>query len=269
MPPLDFVDTHCHIQFADYELDPLEVLADAKESGVTRLLCVGCTLEDSKHAVTFAAQHDGVWAAIGLHPHEAKDYIENDTARQEFHALASKPNVVAIGEIGLDYFYNHSDREEQMEMLRFQLTIAEEHSLPVIFHVRDAKGVDPTSTASVWHDFWEIYDDFKLPGVIHSFSATTVELQQILDRGLYVGINGIMTFTKDSAQLDAARAVPLNRLLLETDAPYLTPTPYRGTICQPKHVVTTAEFLSKLRHVPLETIAHSTTQSAIKLFNLF
>ena len=268
MADLEYVDTHCHIQISDYEVDPQLAYEAAHDAGVTRILCVGCTLEDSKQAIAFASQHDGVWATIGLHPHEAKEYIENDIARQEFHALASKPKVVAIGEIGLDYYYNHSDHTEQKEMLRFQLTIAQEHNLPVIFHVRDGKGVDPLSKTSVWHDFWEIYDEFKLPGVIHSFSASTIELEQILARGLFVGLNGIMTFTKDEAQLDAARAVPLDRLLLETDAPYLTPTPSRGTICQPKHVVTTAEFLSTLRDIPLETLARATTLSAIKLFNL-
>jgi len=143
-------------------------------------------------------------------------------------------------------------------MLRFQLNLAQVHNLPVIFHVRDA-----------FDDFFAILDDFKtIRGVIHSFTADTVTLDKCLNRGLYIGLNGIMTFTKDQNQLNAAKALPLNRLLLETDAPFLTPAPYRGTICQPKHVVVTAEFLAKLKGITLEEIAVATTQNAKRLFNL-
>jgi TatD DNase family protein len=254
---MEFVDTHCHIHFADYELDPDQAILDAAEAGVTRLMCVGCTLEDSRLGVTMAEQNNGIWASIGLHPHEAKEYINNPKALQEFRSLASHPKVVAIGEIGLDYYYKHSDPAEQAEMLRFQLTIAQENKLPVIFHVRDA-----------FDDFWPIYDEFRLPGVIHSFSAGQKEIDQILSRDLSIGLNGIMTFTKDQKQLDAVKTIPLDKIVLETDAPFLTPTPYRGTICQPKHVVTTAEFLSKLYNCPLSMFAAATTKNAMALFNL-
>ncbi len=254
---MQFVDTHCHIHFADYALDPLEVLAAARADGVTQLLCVGCTLVDSQAGVEFAERHEGVWASVGLHPHEAKEYVNDDHALQQFRDLAAQPKVVAIGEIGLDYYYNHSEKSDQIELLRFQLTVAQAQKLPVIFHVRDA-----------FADFWPIYDEFKLPGVIHSFSAGTDELQQILRRDLYVGLNGIMTFTKDHDQLAAAKAVPLNRLLLETDAPFLTPSPFRGTICQPKHVCVTAEFLSSLRGESLGQLAAATTANARNLFTL-
>lgn len=254
---MQFVDTHCHIHFADYALDPEEVIEAADADGVTQLLCVGCTLSDSQAGVKFAACHEGVWASVGLHPHEAKEYVNDDHALQQFRELAGQPKVVAIGEIGLDYYYNHSEKADQIKLLRFQLSVAQEHKLPVIFHVRDA-----------FDDFWQIYDEFKLPGVIHSFSAGTTELSQILQRDLYVGLNGIMTFTKDHDQLAAAKAVPLNRLLLETDAPFLTPSPFRGTICQPKHVRVTAEFLSSLRGESLDQLAEATTANARKLFTL-
>lgn len=252
---MQFSDTHCHIHFRDYALDPEEVLAAARADGVNRLICVGCTLTDSEDGVQFAARHDGVWASIGLHPHEAREYVDDDVVLQKFRALAGKPKVVAVGEIGLDYYYEHSSHEEQKRLLRFQLDLAQEHEVPVIFHVRDA-----------FEDFWPIYDEYKLPGVIHSFSAGSKELKQILDRNLYVGLNGIMTFTKNDDQLAAAKAVPLDKLLLETDAPFLTPTPFRGTICQPKHVRVTAKFLSELRSEPLAQIADETTANAKKLF---
>lgn len=255
---MEFVDTHCHIHFSDYQLEPIAVIEDAKQAGVTRVLCVGCTLQDSQAGVVFAEQNDNVWSSIGLHPHEAKEYVHDHHALQQFRDLATRPKVVAIGEIGLDYYYEHSSKQDQEKLLRYQLDIAVEHDLPVIFHVRDA-----------FADFWPIFDQYKgIRGVIHSFSATTVELDQILSRGLYVGLNGIMTFTKNEQQLAAAQAVPLHKLLLETDAPFLTPKPFRGNICQPKHVRVTAEFLSELRGEPLDMLAANTTENARTLFNI-
>ena len=254
----EFVDTHCHVQISDYELDTDAVIADAISDGVTRMICVGCTLQDSKHAIELAAKHRSVWASIGIHPHEAKLYVEDNKALQEFRGLALRDRVVAIGEIGLDYHYNHSIPEEQEQILRFQLSMAEEYDLPVIFHVREA-----------FDDFFAILDDYQgIRGVIHSFTGTEAELDEILVRGLYVGQNGIMTFTKDQKQLMVAKKVPLDKLLLETDAPFLTPAPFRGTICQPKHVVTTAEFLANLRDESLEKLAAATTQNAKALFRL-
>jgi TatD DNase family protein len=255
---IDFVDTHCHIHFPDYELDPDEVRVAAAEDGVTQILCVGCTLPDSKLAISYAAKHDGVWATIGLHPHEGSVYAHDHHALQQFRDLASKPKVVAIGETGLDYYYEHSPKEIQKQLLRFQLDLAKEHNLPLIFHVRDA-----------FDDFWPIFDEYTgLTGVVHSFTDTVEVLHKILERGLYVGLNGIMTFSKDPKHHDMIRRVPLEKLLIETDAPFLTPVPFRGTICEPKHVKVTAAFLSELRGEILEQFAAATTQNARELFRI-
>lgn len=255
---MELVDTHCHIHFPDYGLDPEEVRDDATQAGVTRLICVGCTLDDSRAAVDFASEHENVWASIGLHPHEASGYVHDHKSLQAFRDLALKPKVIAIGECGLDYYYEHSSKEDQEKLLRYQLDIAVEHDLPLIFHVRDA-----------FDDFWPILDDYSnIRGVIHSFSASKKDVEQIVARGLYIGLNGIMTFTKNQEQLEAAKAVPLDHLLLETDAPFLTPVPFRGKICQPKHVRVTAEFLGGLRGESLESLAASTTANAKRLFNL-
>ena len=254
---MQFVDTHCHIHFPDYQLEPELVINEAADMGVTKLLCVGCTLADSKLGIAFAHRYPSVWASIGLHPHEADDYVNDSAALQSFSDLATKDRVVAIGEAGLDYYYQHSDKKNQQKLLRFQMAIAKQHNLPMIFHVRDA-----------FEDFWPIYDEYKVPGVIHSFSATKHELSEALKRDLFIGLNGIMTFTKNADQLEAAKAVPLSKLLLETDAPFLTPTPYRGIICQPKHVVVTAEFLSGLRNQTLAELAEATTNNATILFNI-
>jgi len=258
---IELVDTHCHIQFPDYELDPEQVVKDAEKNDVTQLICVGCTLQDSKLAVDFAKNHENVYASIGLHPHESKDYVDNHHALQQFRYLindGTAPKLKAVGETGLDYHYMHSSKKDQEQLLRFQIDMALEHDLPLIFHVREA-----------YKDFWRIIDEYKgLRGVVHSFSSDTQDLDEILSRGLYVGLNGIITFTKSQEQLEAVKKVPLDRILLETDAPFLTPVPFRGTICQPKHVRATAEFLSKLRGEPLDFLASATTHNAQALLNL-
>ena len=272
---MQLTDTHCHIHesgdisegdtdptrqrwFKLGNLPPQELAKRAREQNVSRLICVGCTLADSQKAISFAQTQEGVWASIGLHPHEAKRYASDQKALDTFAALAAQPKVVAVGECGLDYFYNNSPAPQQAAMLRFQIELALRHNLPMIFHVREA-----------FDDFWPIFDSYKgIRGVIHSFSATQQDLVEILKRDLYVGLNGIMTFTKNEEQLAAAKAVPLNRLLLETDAPFLTPAPDRGTICEPKHVRTVAEYLAKLRGESLEAIAQATTHNAQVLFDL-
>lgn len=252
------IDTHCHIHFDDYGLNPDDVISDALKEGVDKLLCVGCTLEDSKYGVEFVQTRSNCWATVGVHPHESRHYYDDLTKLNILSELAENSKVVGIGEIGLDYHYNNSDKKSQIKVLEHQLDIAQKHDLPVIFHVREA-----------FDDFWPVFNNFKdLRGVIHSFTGNTGVLDQILSNGLYVGLNGIMTFTKDKKQLAMARALPLDRMVLETDAPFLTPNPFRGTICQPKHVLVTARFLADLRGESLESINVCTTSNARQLFSI-
>ncbi len=270
---MQLVDTHCHIQESDKLLKTNDetrkrwekagfptaqkLIDDAAKADVTRMICVGCSLDDSKRAVELAPKHDELLVSIGIHPHEAQGHIESPQCLADFSALATRPKVVAVGECGLDYYYQHSPKEAQEKILRFQIELALKYDLPLIFHVRDA-----------FDDFWAIFDEYEgIRGVIHSFSAGTKELDQILARGLHVGLNGIMTFSKNADQLAAAKAVPLSHLLLETDAPFLTPAPYRGTICEPKHVRVTAEFLAELRGETVTDIAKATTHNAQMLFD--
>lgn len=257
-PPVKYFDTHCHIHFDDFGMSPDTALKNAVEAGVEDMMLVGCTLEDSESAFKFVDEHPDYKChiSIGLHPHEGSHYADDQVALDKFAKLAARPETKAIGETGLDYYYENSPKETQKKLLKFQLDLAQEHDLPLIFHIRDA-----------FEDFFEIFDTYTgLRGVVHCFSATERELGEILKRDLYVGLNGIMTFTKDEKQLAAAKAVPLNRMVLETDAPYLTPKPFRGTICEPKYVATTAAFLADLRGEKLEDIAQATTANAKELF---
>lgn len=280
---MKFTDTHCHIHEITASIgdnsvhskwqkagitDVDQVITRAREAQVQYLVCVGTTLADSKLAVDLVQMRDDMWASIGIHPHEAKDHDDRQQL-EKFAALAQRNKVVAVGECGLDYYYEHSPKAQQRKILEFQLYLAQKHDLPLIFHVRDAHQASSSADTSVWDDFFAIVDNFKgVRGVVHSFTANKTVLDKCLNRGLYIGLNGIMTFTKDDQQLQAAKAVPLDRLLLETDAPFLTPAPDRGTICEPKHTQVIAEFLSALKSESLEKLASQTTQNAQELFKL-
>ena len=249
------VDTHCHIHEANYALDIGDVMQRAHHQGVAKMICVGTSEESSREAVMFAAQHDHVSAALGVHPHDTKDGYDGLAK-----ILASDPtNVVAIGEIGLDYFYTHSPREVQIKALQQQIELALAHDLPVIFHVREA-----------FDDFWPIFDNYegKIRGVLHSFTDSQANMEAAIERGLYIGVNGISTFTKDEAQKEMFASIPLDRLLLETDAPFLTPVPFRGKVNEPAFVRQVAEHHAKIRGLSLDELATATTANAHALFAL-
>ena len=270
---MEFVDTHCHIQSAgnsagerttgeiwakNAALTGDIVVKNALEVGVTKLICIGCDLEDSKLAVDFVQNNDHCWASIGLHPHEAQHYATDQVKRDQFSALITSQKVIAVGECGLDYFYEHSPRPAQIAVLKFQIELALHYQLPLIFHVREA-----------YDDFWPIFDEYQgIRGVLHSYTDNQANLNKAVERGLYVGVNGIATFAKSMSQLEVYRAVPLQKLLLETDAPFLTPTPYRGTINEPKRVETIAKFVASLRGESLEQLALATTCNAHDLFGI-
>jgi TatD DNase family protein len=255
---MEFIDTHCHLQFENYNNREDEVLAEANRSGVKRVICVGTSLPDSQAAIELAKTKSGVWATAGVHPHEAGKFLTDPNAPKKLEKIASLPRVVAIGETGLDFYKQYSSKSDQEQVLRIHIEAAIELDLPMVFHVRDA-----------WEDFWRIFDSYKgISGVIHSFSTHSNQLDEILQRGLYVGLNGIMTFTEDQYQLEAAKTVPADRFMLETDAPFLTPVPYRDELCEPKHILATAQFLAELRGESLAKLAAATTATASGFFGL-
>ncbi|MDB5165766.1 MAG: putative Uncharacterized deoxyribonuclease YabD [Candidatus Saccharibacteria bacterium] len=247
------VDTHCHIHESNYPLDIGDVMKHAHGSGVSKLICVGTSEQSSLEAVAFAAQHEQCYATVGVHPHDAKDGY-----RKIAELVQANKDVVAIGEIGLDYFYTHSPREVQITALETQLQLARDNNLPVIFHVREA-----------FDDFWPILDNFSgMRGELHSFTDSYDNLAKGLERGLFIGVNGISTFTKDMEQQKTYDQIPLDKLLLETDAPFLTPVPHRGKVNQPAYVRVIAEYHAKRRHISLKEIAVATTINATALFAL-
>ncbi len=269
---VELFDTHCHMHELVEKLTPVyekwredgvertpeEVIIRAHVAGVGRMICIGTSVEDSQLAVDFVAEKDNIWAAIGIHPHEAQRYIGQDGLLDTFRGLVDRPGVVAVGECGLDYFYDHSPRDAQIEILKFQIELALEHDLPLSFHVREA-----------FDDFWPIFEQYSgIRGVLHSFTDSEANMQRAIGHGLYIGMNGIATFSKSLAQQAMYRAIPLDKLVLETDAPFLTPTPYRGTICEPYHTAAIAQFGAKSRNLSLDDFAAQTTTNARTLFGV-
>ena len=261
----NLIDTHCHIHDPEFfsVIEAENALKSSVAGGVDKLICIGTSLEDSKQAVQFANNHQAYcWASLGIHPHEAsklsKSLITEHLADLEI--LTDNDKVVAIGECGFDFHYN--DRSDtlnlQEQLLRGQINIALKHKLPLSFHVRDA-----------YEDFWRVFDDYEgVYGVLHSFTDNQANLDKALGRGLSIGINGIVTFTKNEWQNKLFKQLPLENIVLETDSPFLTPHPMRGTINTPENVIYITKYLAELRGEELEKIAKATTANAKKLFKL-
>lgn len=249
------IDTHCHIHQSDYPLDKNEVMERAKNAGVGKVICVGTDTKSSKEALEFAAEHENAYATIGVHPHEASGGIEGMMSLIGHDKPPQK--LVAIGEIGLDYYYNHSPREAQIRVLEEQIDLALRLGLPISFHVREA-----------FSDLWPIIDNFKgIRGVLHSFTDTHKTMEQALERGLFIGVNGISTFTKDRQQIDTFRQIPPDKLLVETDAPFLTPVPYRGKVNEPAFVKEVAAHHARIREMSLDELSVITSANADTLFS--
>lgn len=251
----ELVDTHAHIHFSAYAGRVDEVIKSAAEDGVNRIITIGVNTEDSRKAVDMASSYENVWASVGIHPHDA---AESEQGMSYIRDLASRRKVVAIGECGLDYYKGYSDPTDQEKSMRAQLELAGELGKPIIFHVREA-----------FDRFFQLLRDYpEVSGVVHSFTAGPHEMSAIVERGLHVALNGIMTFTKDQSQLEAARLVPLSHLLLETDCPFLSPAPDRGKTNEPAKIVPIAGFLAELRGESFNVLASATTSNSRRLFGI-
>ena len=256
-----FVDSHCHIDGPEYDADREEVIARAREAGVTMMLNVGTGDPHSgvfERSVQLAEKHSEIYSAIGVHPHDAK--LFDAAAEKRLIDLAKQSSrVIAWGEIGLDYHYDHSPREVQREVFRRQLRIARELNLPVVIHSREA---DEDTIAILQEEF----SGAVRAGVLHCFGGGLQMALEAIALGFFVSFAGNLTFKKAEDLRDIARKLPLDRLLVETDCPYLTPVPFRGKRNEPARVVETARFLAELKRVELEEIGKVTTANFFTLF---
>jgi TatD DNase family protein len=252
-----FVDSHCHLNYKGLVEDQAAVLERARAAGVTTMLNISTRESEWDDVVGVAERHADVWASVGIHPHEADAHPDVDTAK--LVDRARHPRIVAIGETGLDYYYDHSDRERQRASFRSHIAAARETGLPLIVHTRDAE--DDTATI-----LSEEMAQGAYSGVIHCFTASDVFAKIALDLGLYISISGIVTFKNAKALQTTAATIPEDRLLIETDSPFLAPVPHRGRPCEPAFVADTANFLALLRGEPVEKLANDTSENFRRLF---
>ena len=257
LPEGRLFDAHCHYEDERFDGDREEAYRRMLLGGVSRCVCVGSDLDTSRRCLDFARRHEGAYAAAGVHPHEAKDAPEDYL--EQLTALLAQPKAVALGEIGLDYYYDLSPRDVQKRVMEEQIDLALQLRKPVIFHIRDAHG-----------DMLEVFRRRKeLPaGVIHCFSGSPEVAREYVRMGFYVSFAGPLTFKKAPHLWEAAKAVPLDRLMVETDSPYLSPEPLRGRRNEPANVRWVMKKLAALRELPEEEMARITEENTCRFYRI-
>ena len=252
------VDSHCHLNYKGLVEDQAAVLARARDSGVTAMLNISTRESEWDEVVGLAEQEADVWASVGIHPHEADAHPDIDAAK--LVARAANPRIIAIGETGLDYYYDKSDREQQRISFRSHIAAARQTGLPIIIHTRDAE----EDTATILAEEMAIGE---FSGVIHCFTASADFANKALELGLYISLSGIVTFKNATDLQDVAKWLPADRMLVETDAPFLAPVPHRGKTGEPAFVADTARFVARLRDETEEAFVRQTTDNFYKLFS--
>ena len=248
-------DSHAHYDDEQFDLDRNELLVSFENNGVSGVVCCGVNIETSKFAVELSHKYDFVYSVVGFHPLENSEYKDGDL--EIIKELAKDPKCVAIGEIGLDYHYEKESRENQLLLLEKQIELAKELDLPILFHDRESH-----------EDTLNILKKYKPKGVLHCFSGSVEMAKEIIKLGMYIGLGGAVTFKNAVKPCEVAKFVPSDRLLLETDAPYMTPVPFRGKRCDSLHIPYTAEKIAELRGVTAQEILDITDKNARTLFNL-
>jgi TatD DNase family protein len=252
-----FVDSHCHLNYAGLAEDQHAVLERARAAGVTFMLNISTRSSEWDAVLATAEREPDVMASVGIHPHEAD--LHPDVETETLVARAEHPKVIGIGESGLDYYYDKSDRERQRTSFRAHIAAARETGLPLIVHTRDAE----EDTYSI---LAEQMEQGAYPALIHCFTASRDFADKVLTLGLSISISGIVTFKNARDLQETARALPLDRMLIETDAPFLAPVPHRGRTCEPAYVADTARFLAQLRGEEVEQLAEATSDNFYRLF---
>ncbi|PIR34616.1 MAG: LuxR family transcriptional regulator [Alphaproteobacteria bacterium CG11_big_fil_rev_8_21_14_0_20_44_7] len=248
------IDSHCHLNFPDFKDDLDEVIKNAGNNGVSQMLSICTKLSEYEEIKQIAANYDNVFCTVGVHPHEAENHAE--VKAENLVALANYDKCIGLGETGLDYFYENSPREIQKNLFLEHIKAAQETDLPVIIHTRSAD-----------EDTIDIINTQNFRGLLHCFSTDYKVAESALDNGLYISISGIVTFKKAEELREAVKKIPLERLLVETDAPYLAPIPMRGKRNEPAFTKHTAEFVAELKGVSFEELARITTKNFYTLFS--
>lgn len=252
------VDSHCHLEYEGLVEDQQGVLERARAAGVGQFLNISTRRSEWKQVVATAEREADVWASVGIHPHEADQHA--DLGAEVLRTACEHPRVIGIGETGLDYYYDKSDRGVQRDLFRMHIGVARETGLPLIVHTRDAED----DTLTILTDEME---KGAFPALIHCFTASAQFAGRVLELGLSISISGIVTF-KNAAELQGvAKEIPAGRLLVETDSPFLAPVPHRGRPCEPAFVADTARFLSDLRGEPIAHLSDYTTANFFRLFS--
>lgn len=259
-PGMDIADTHAHLDAAEFDEDRDEVIDRARQAGVGRIVAVGTGVASSRRVIELAETNPGISATVGIHPHDATGVTEADV--DEIERLSAHPRVAAIGEIGLDFYRDYAPREAQLDVLRWQLRAAAGRGLPVVLHARDAheEMLDVLSEWLPWRD------GGARVGVVHCFMGDAPTARRYLDMGFMVSLAGYVTYPRPVVSGETIRGIPADRLLAETDCPFLAPQPFRGRRCEPAHVRHTLEALAAIRGVPPEALAEQTTGNAARLF---
>ena len=251
------IDSHCHLEYKGLVENQQAVLARARQAGVGGFLSISTRQREWNQVIATAERESDVWASVGIHPHEADGHA--DMGEAALLEAAAHPRVIAIGETGLDYYYDHSDRETQKALFRRHISVARETGLPLIVHTREAE--DDTYAIMT-----EEMEQGAYPALIHCFTASEDFARKVLELGLTISLSGIVTF-KNAKDLQAIAAeLPEDRILVETDAPFLAPVPHRGQVCEPAFTADTARFVSALRDTTPEALAEATTRNFFKLF---
>ena len=258
-----FIDSHAHIDGPEFDADRGDVIQRARDAGVAAILNVGTGDPHSgalERAVDLAEKHEGIYTTVGTHPHDARFF--DDKAEQKIRDLIKQSSrVIAWGEIGLDFHYDNSARDVQLEIFKRQLRAARDCNLPVIIHTREAEAETIEALESEWASS-------QLPGIMHCFSGTLRLAQNAIELGFSISFSGILTFKKADDLRSVVKQVPLDRLLIETDCPYLAPVPFRGKRNEPAYVVEVARCLAELRELEIEEMASTTTANFARLFKL-
>lgn len=252
------IDSHCHLHDEKYTLDLNEVLARAKNAGVSHMISIGCDLETTRKAKALAETVDNIYYSAGFHPHEAK--FLNDETLKELKILAQNPQCVAIGECGLDYYYEHSSKEDQVSAFKQQIALARELNLPLIIHLREA-----------FEDFLALlneHKDYAHRVLLHCFSGTLIQAKALEKLGCFISLSGIITFKKPGELLLVAQSVALDRLMIETDCPYLAPHPHRGERNEPSYISYTLAALAQARNEDETLVKKQIAHNTLNFFKL-